>query len=62
MKQGIKETLTTVNQKIIDTKNTLFQTSEQEIHNGLFSTIKKNLFSIPVSIRVVSLSLFLFML
>ncbi|AHB40832.1 Membrane protein [candidate division SR1 bacterium RAAC1_SR1_1] len=62
MKQKIKKVLINVNDKILETKDKLFQTNEQEIHNGLFSVIKKNLFSIPVSIRVVSFSLFLFML
>lgn len=62
MKQKIKKVLTNVNKKLVATKDTLFQTKEQEVHNGLFSVIKKEFFSIPISIRITSLSLFLFML
>jgi MFS family permease len=40
----------------------LFQTKEQEVNNGLMSIIKKNYFSIPVSIKVISFSLFLLIL
>lgn len=40
----------------------LFQTREQEISNGIFFILKKNFFAIPISVRLISFSLFLFML
>jgi len=40
----------------------LFQSREQEISNGLFFSLKKNFFAIPISVRLISFSMFLFML
>lgn len=54
--------LSKTNEKLLVVKNKLFMTKHQELHNGLFSVIKKDFFSIPVSIRIVSFSMFLFML
>lgn len=62
MKQKIQKTIKNVQSKILATKDALFQTTEQEVHNWIFSVIKKDFFSIPLSIRVTSFSLFLFML
>lgn len=39
-----------------------FQTHEQELTNGLFYSLKNTLFNIPISVRLISFSLFLFML
>jgi len=47
---------------ILHTPITIFQSREQEISNGLFFTLKKNFFAIPVSVRLISVSMFLFML
>lgn len=54
-KKNVKEGLITV-------KNTLFQSKEEEVHNWLFSVIKKKIFSLPVSVRFISFSSFLFIL
>lgn len=40
----------------------IFLTREQEISNGLFFSLKKNFLNIPISVRLVSFSMFLFML
>lgn len=50
-----------VNRFLSTTRDLLFQTKEQEVKNWLFSVMKKRFFSIPVSVRFISLSLFLFM-
>ncbi|HRU50483.1 MAG TPA: MFS transporter, partial [Candidatus Absconditabacterales bacterium] len=42
------------------TRDLLFQTKEQEVKNGLFSVMKRRFFSVPISVRFISLSLFLF--
>jgi hypothetical protein len=36
--------------------------SKDELKSGLFYTIKKDFFSIPISIRIISFSTFLFVL
>ncbi len=41
---------------------TFFQSREQEVSNGLFFSLKKNFFAIPISVRLISISMFLFML
>lgn len=51
-----------IKQTFLKIKNKLFQTNEEEIHNWIFSLFKKNFFSIPISVRVISFSLFLFIL
>lgn len=62
MKQKIKKVLINVNDKILETKDTLFQTNEQEIHNWLITIVKKSFLSLPLSIKTISFSLFLFVL
>lgn len=62
MKHEFRKVLKNVNEKLISTKEILFQTKEQEVRNWLFSVIKKPLFSLPISIRIISRSLFLFIL
>lgn len=42
------------------TRDLLFQTKEQEVKNWLFSVMKRRFFSVPISVRFISLSLFLF--
>jgi MFS family permease len=49
-----------VGEKLDIVKDSLFQSEHQEIHNWLFSVIKKKIFSLPVSVRFISLSSFLF--
>lgn len=41
---------------------TLFQTREQEISNWIFFILKRNFFAIPISVKLISFSLFLFTL
>lgn len=68
MEKKVKKTLKIiftkkkVKKQLITVKNTLFQTKEQEVGNGLFSVIKKRFFSLPISVRFISLSSFLFIL
>ncbi len=57
-----KEVKEKVKKGLISVKDTLFQTKEQEVKNGLFSVIKKRFFSLPVSVRFISMSSFLFIL
>lgn len=40
----------------------IFQNSEEEISNWIFSILQKKFFSIPISVKLISFSLFLFML
>jgi len=58
----IKNTFEKVNDKILSVKDKIFQTKEQEIENWLFSVVKKSFFNLPLSIRTISFSLFLFVL
>ncbi len=57
-----KEVKEKVKESLLSVKDSLFQTKEQEVHNGLFSVIKKRFFSLPVSVRFISMSSFLFIL
>ena len=57
-----KEVKEKVKQSLITVKDALFQTKTQEIENGLFSIIKKRFFSLPVSVRFISMSSFFFIL
>lgn len=54
-KKKVKRNLTKI-------RNIFFQTKTQEVTNGLFSVIKKRFFSLPISVRFISLSSFLFIL
>ncbi len=54
------EILTKVNEKLVVVKDKLFQTKEQEIENWLITIVKKKFFSLPLSIKTISFSLFLF--
>lgn len=51
-----------VKEGLITVKDTFFQTKEEEVHNWLFSVIKKRFFSLPISVRFISFSSFLFIL
>ncbi len=55
-----KKDHTNVTKFLSSTRDLLFQTKEQELKNWLFSVMKRRFFSIPVSVRFISLSLFLF--
>ncbi len=60
MKKTVKKTLFDVNTKLVSMQDKIFQTKEQEIHNWLISVATKKLWSLPLSIRTISFSLFLF--
>lgn len=55
-----KKVTTNVNKFLSSTRDLLFQTKEQEVKNWLFSVMKRRFLSVPISVRFISLSLFLF--